>query len=180
MTKKAPANKTVPVKKKVSPVDAAISKAVRSAASTNKAIQDALVAIAIHTEGCGDWTKINVLLTGLPDNTKKTAIVEWASTFIGVEYDKQAKEFTTWGKDAAHVKENFQTAKDTPWYSLKPVVEKKTLDFDDALSKLIERTEKGLKADTAVVKNKDLIKLIKLVAGNVISLDACLALQASE
>ncbi|MNZ93562.1 hypothetical protein D3C78_1126340 [compost metagenome] len=149
--------------KYVTPKDAAaveglIGKAVRSVQKARVDVQIAAVAILIHAEKHGDWTKANDLVTGLGNTINGKALVEWFVVYGGLVIDEEAAAFTGWN-GAEHIKERFQEAKAKMWWDLKQTNPFKGFDLEAALKKVISDHERVTKKmDTMTDEEKAKVK----------------------
>lgn len=101
-------------------VDQLIQAAITSANTMRAKVQVAAVAVLIHAEKHGDYTKANDLVNGLGDGVNGAALVEWFCKFGGLKVDTETPEngFTGWnGKE--HIRANFSSAKAEMWWNLK-------------------------------------------------------------
>lgn len=127
--------------KYVSPKDAAqvdtlIGKAVKSVAKARVDVQVAAVAILMHAEKHGDWTKANDLVNGLGNTINGAALVEWFCQFGGLTVDQEQEQFGGWS-GADHIREHFQAAKAKMWWELKQKSPFKGWDLEAALAKVV-------------------------------------------
>ena len=112
-----------------------IDSAIDSAKTMKQRVQVAAVSILFHAEDCGDYTGAARLIDGLGDGVNQDALVEFFVLFGGLQVDTKNGGFNDWlGRE--HIREHFQTAKETPWFSLKKMTPYKGFDADAALCKL--------------------------------------------
>lgn len=145
-------------------VDTLIKQAITSAATMQKKVQIAAVSILQHAHKHGDYTKANDLVNGLGTGVRAAALVEWFSTYGGLTVKEGEEGFSGWA-GADHIKDNFQDAKATMWWTLKPVSPFKAFDLEAAIASLVKKAEKAA-ADTEHAKenNVDAELLAKLRA----------------
>lgn len=127
-------------------VDQLITAAIDSAKTMREKVQVAAIAILIHAEKCGDYTKANDLVNGLGDGVNGAAIVEWFVQFGGLIVDAEEPKngFTGWnGKE--YIKEQFQKAKATAWWELKKQSPWAGFDMAAEVEKLLKRYDNALK-----------------------------------
>lgn len=154
--------------KYVSPKDAAqvdglIGKAVKSVAKARVDVQIAAVAILMHAEKHGDWTKANDLVKGLGNTINGAALVEWFCQYGGLTIDEDNDCFGGWS-GADHIRDNFQAAKGKMWWELKQKSPFKGFDLDAALAKVVADHAKAVKA-MANLSEEDKAK-VKLVVND--------------
>lgn len=162
--------KATPKAKKIHSVDELIKMAISINVKGRDAIQAASVAILIHAEKCGDYTKANTLVKGLPDSIRKDSLVQWFVVYgglvlpddDGLDADGQATAddaFCGWS-GASHIKENFEKAKGTYWDTVKkPPNPWKGFDLDAEIANLVKKAniamkKHGASPDTKVDKSK--------------------------
>lgn len=125
-------------------VDTAINAAIKATGASKRLIQEACIAILIHAEKHGDWSKANTLVEGLPDSIRKDSLVQWFIKFGGLE--TSAANFVSW-QGADYIRSNFQEAKETYWDDVKkPNNPWKGFNLDDEIKRLIDKANKELKA----------------------------------
>lgn len=135
--------------KYISPADAKaveslIGKAVKAVVKARESVQIAAVAILIHAEKHGDWTKANDLVLGLGNTVNGKALVEWFVKFGGLTVSEGEGKFIGW-QGAEHIRANFQDAKAKMWWELKPQSPFKGFDLEAALQKVISDYNKHTK-----------------------------------
>ena len=105
-------------------VDQLIATAIAASAKSDQAIQDAAVAVLIHAEKHGDYTKANTLVFGLGKGARVTSLAAWFAKFGGLltEDDlattKTGEGFVDW-VGADFIRTNFTAAKAEMWYMTK-------------------------------------------------------------
>ena len=108
------------------------------------------VAILLHTEEHGDYTKANDLHKVMPKSVRTKTWVEWMEAHGKVKWDKDKKEFI-FDRESTTLIEDAIT---TPFWLWKTeVTEVKPLDFIKSLEALINRAEKVMKDETASKKS---------------------------
>ena len=104
------------------------------------------IAILLHAEEHGDYTKANDLHKAMPKSARTKTWVEWMEAHGKVKWDKDKKEFV-FDREATTL---IDEAILTPFWLWKDeVTEIKPLDFMKSLEALINRAEKVLKDDKA-------------------------------
>lgn len=116
-------------------VDSLIGKAVKSINKARVDVQIAAVAILMHAEKHGDWTKANDLVKGLGNTINGKVLVKWFVAYGGLVVDAEAEQFSGW-TSAQHIRDNFQGAKDKMWWELKSPSPFKGFDLEAALLKV--------------------------------------------
>lgn len=116
-------------------VDSLIGKAVKSVNKARVDVQIAAIAILMHAEKHGDWTKANDLVHGLGNTINGKALVEWFVVYGGLTIDEEQGQFNGWSK-AEYIKGKFQDAKAKMWWELKVQSPFKGFDLEAALLKV--------------------------------------------
>lgn len=125
-------------------VESLIGKAVKSVQKARVDVQIAAVAILIHAEKHGDWTKANDLVLGLGNTVNGKALVEWFVRFGGLVVGEEEGMFIGW-TSAEFIKEKFQESKAVMWWDLKVASPFKGFDLDAALNKVLSDYNKHQK-----------------------------------
>lgn len=121
-----------------------VQNAIESALTMKKRVQVAAVAILFHAESCGDYTQATVLVDGLGDGINGKALIEFFVKFGGLTVDEENGGFNGWsGKE--HIAQYFTAAKETPWFTLKPVNVWAGYSLEDALQSLLSKHNNMLK-----------------------------------
>lgn len=132
---------------------AAVDKAIEHAVGTVKkgriAVQQAAVLILLHAYKHGDYRKATALVNALGNSVNGKALVAWFEAYGGLQVDEESGEFSGWlGKD--FIKDQFEAAKATPWWTLKQVNPWKGFDLNkelqrvlDGYGKAVSKVEKG-------------------------------------
>ena len=123
-------------------VDVLITDAIHSAKTMKDKVQVAGIAILMHAEKCGDYRKANDLIEGLGQGINGKAIVEWFSIYGGFTISEDGKAFDGW-KGADHIKNQFQAAKTTAWYTLAPSNPWGGFNLLEELGKVVKKEEKA-------------------------------------
>jgi hypothetical protein len=134
------------IEKQLNDVDGSIKAAIASYGKTKNLVQVAAVAILIHAEKCGDYSKANTLIEGLV-GLNQAALVEFFVQFGGLTVSKGAKKFDGWsGKGAVKVEEG----KLTMWYDLKKQNPWAGFNLKAEMLKLVTKAENAIeKAEEA-------------------------------
>lgn len=123
--------------KDVKELDKLITSAVSSAKTMRSKIQIAAVAILIHAEKHGDYTKANDLVNGLGHGVNGRALVQWFTKFGGLSVDKN--QFSGWnGKE--YIRDNFDDAKSTMWWEFKKQNAFAGHNLEQELKRIIKRS----------------------------------------
>lgn len=124
-------------------VDSAIDAGLAKNKKGNEAIQCAAIAVLIHAEKCGDYTKANRLVNEA-EGINSVGLVEFFKQFGGFTVSEGGEGFDGW-KGKEYIRDNFQDAKATGWWTLKPQNPWKGFNFEAELQKLTVRADKALK-----------------------------------
>lgn len=127
----------------VKTIRAAIEKASQSVKVMRNDIQVAAVHVLIHANKYGDYSFANELVHAVAEGTNIKSLVVWFEQFGGLKIDETQPDlgFTGWsGKD--HIKENFEDAKKTNWWTCKPMAAFKGYDLMAELEKLVKNAQK--------------------------------------
>jgi len=116
-------------------VDAIIGRAIKSVNKARVDVQIASVAILMHAEKHGDWSKANDLVLGLGNTINGKALVEWFVVYGGLIVDEEQGCFVGWSK-AEHIRAKFSDAKAKMWWDLKVQSPFKGFDLEAALLKV--------------------------------------------
>lgn len=160
-------------------VDQLIEQAINSAKSMREKVQLAAVAILIHAEKHGDWTKASDLVDGLGDGVNGAALVEWFKVYGGLIVDEKEGCFSGW-KGADHIRKNFESAKATAWWELKKQSPYKGFDLIATLNRVVQQaTNAQAKLEEAIEQGDDelaeyLYSVIKADTDQVRLLQACI------
>ena len=157
-------------------VDQLIDAAISSAKTMREKAQVAAVAVLMHAEKHGDYSKANVLVEGMGQGVQASALVKWFVEFGGLVVDnvedaegKTKKAFTGWkGKD--YIRANFEKAKTTAWWSFHKADPFKGFDFASELGKLLARADKAMSKIDDAAKAGDEAEKERLL--EVVSIDA--------
>ena len=137
-------------------VQKAIDQAVSSIRKGRVDVQKAAVLILLHAYKYGDWRKANDLVNALGSSINACALVEWFKTFGGLLVDEEAGAFDDWcGAD--FIKEYFQDAKATPWWTLKKPNPWKGFDLNAELQKVLRAYKRA--QDKAAASEEDAAKI---------------------
>lgn len=172
-------------KAKQTTVDDHIKSAIKAAVSSRKLIQTAAVEILRHAEKCGDWTKANVLVSGLPNSVRKDSLVAWFVKFGGlrttisvedaenpdVTLDELMEGFQGWS-GAEYIREHFQEAQDVYWDTVKkPSDPWKGFDLKAEIARLVAKANKEAKAHKGEAELKidaDTLAALAVLAGQLV------------
>jgi len=121
-------------------VDALIQAAVGSGKAMREKVQVAAVAILMHAEKHGDYTKANELVDGMGDGVNCAGLVEWFKKYGGLVVDEENKCFGGWS-GAEYIRDNFKEAKASGWWELKKQSPWKGFDLEAELEKLLKRAQ---------------------------------------
>lgn len=142
-------------------VDSVIQAAINSAKTMREKVQLAGVAVLMHAEKHGDYSKAAVLVDGLGNGVNSGALVEWFVEFGGLEIGKaevdgkKVDTFVGW-KGKAYIREKFAEAKCTAWWEFKKQNPYAGFDLADALKKVVKSAEGALaKIDDAESEGDD-------------------------
>ena len=144
-------------------VDSLIGKAVKSVNKARVDVQIAAVAILMHAEKHGDWTKANDLVKGLGNTINGKALVEWFVVYGGLVVDPEADQFSGW-TSAQHIRDKFQDAKSKMWWELKVQSPFKGFDLEAALLKVC-KDHAAVVAKMAAMPEEDQ-KKVKLIVND--------------
>jgi hypothetical protein len=135
--------------------------AVKGLTQSRNSVQVLLVSMLMHTHRHGDRSAMERLIAsiGTEDNADKMnrkRIVSYLVEFAGLVYDDETGTFTGW-QGADHIKDNFQRAKDTAWWSFhKPAKrEVKAFDINQAIADLVKKALYHKKQGYALLKLDD-------------------------
>lgn len=140
---KAIANYAVLSGKKAWSVDKAIEEAIVSLKTMRQRVQIAAVAVLMHAEKHGDYSKAQVLVEGLGNGINKASLQKWFVDFGGLAIDEESGNFSGW-KGKEYIREQFENAKTTAWWEMKQAPAYKGFDLKAELGKVVERAEKAL------------------------------------
>lgn len=136
-------------------VDQLIEQAINSAKSMREKVQLAGVAILIHAEKCGDWTKASDLVDGLGNGVNGAALVEWFKVYGGLIVDEKEGCFSGW-KGAEHIRTSFENAKATAWWELKKQSPYKGFNMIETLNRVLQQAANaGAKLQEALDEGDD-------------------------
>lgn len=136
-------------------LEAIHANAIQSVNTARVNVQIAAVATIRHAYVHGDWTYAQKLVDGLGNTVNGTALVEWFVVYGGLVNDENG--FIGWsGKD--HIKENFEKAKATMWWTLKIKNPFKGFDLEAALKKVVADHAK-IQASMATRSDEDKAKI---------------------
>lgn len=119
-------------------VDQLIEQAITSAKSMREKVQIAGVAILMHAEKHGDYSKAQLLVDGLGNGINGAALVEWFVQYGGLIVAEEGTGFSGW-KGAGHIKNHFEKAKSQAWWELKKQNPYKGYNLLDDLTNVIKR-----------------------------------------
>lgn len=130
-------------------VDKAIESAVKAVQKGRVEVQKAAVLILLHAYHHGDYRPASALVKALGNSVNQKALVDWFCTWGGLEVNAETEEFGGWnGKE--FIKEYFEDAKATPWWTHKPQKAWAGFELDKELQKLLKRAaEAAVKAEGA-------------------------------
>ena len=166
-------------------VDDHIKAAIKAAVSSRKLIQTAAVEVLRHAERCGDWTKANVLVSGLPSSIRKDSLVEWFVKFGGlstkisaedaanpdVTLDELMEGFHGWS-GADFIREHFKEAQDTMWDTVKkPSNPWKGFDLKAEIARLVAKANKEAKqhkGDAELKIDAETLAALAVLAGQLV------------
>jgi hypothetical protein len=124
----------------VAELDKMVENAIASANTMRKRVQVVAIAILAHAEKHGDYTRAQTLIEGLGHGVNMKALVEFFVRFGGLVVDSEEGGFCDW-KGSEYIRENFQNAKATMWWELKPQNPWQGFDLETELVKLIKRAQ---------------------------------------
>jgi len=145
------ANYSVLSGKNAKGVDYHIESAIKSAKTMREKVQIAGVAILMHAEKHGDYSKAATLVDGLGNGVNGSALVAWLVQFGGLEVGKaevdgkKVDTFVGW-KGKEYIRTNFAEAKATAWWEFKKQNPYKGMDLSEDLTKLIKNAQSRLGA----------------------------------
>lgn len=122
--------------------------AVKSLGRSRETMQVVLITTLRHVWKHGDRMPASRLINAIgtadkADKANRKRIVSFFETFGGLIYGEEGGDFVGWqGKD--YIKDNFETAKNTAWWSFhKPTKrEPKAFDINEQLQTLIDKATK--------------------------------------
>lgn len=135
-------------------VDQLIASAISSVKSMREKVQVASVAVLMHAEKCGDYTKAQELVDGVGNGVNQNALVEFFVKYGGLIVDEEEGGFNGW-KGATFIRDNFQNAKAQPWWELKKQSPYKGFNLHDELAKLLKRTQAANEKKDAAEEDGD-------------------------
>lgn len=164
------ANYAVLSGKNAQSVDHVIETAIKSAKTMREKVQIAGVAILMHAEKHGDYSKAGVLVDGLGNGVNGAALVAWLIKFGGLEVGKvevdgkKVDGFVGW-KGKQHIRDNFAEAKAVAWWDFKQASPYKGFNLKDALTATIKQAKAAqAKIDDAKAEgDDDLAKMLSEV-----------------
>lgn len=145
-------------------VDKLINQAVGKVKAMQTAVQYASVAVLLHAQKHGDYSKANDLVKALGKGVRAKALVEFFVKYGGLSVGSESEGFTAWkGKEAIDI----EGAKAQPWWDLKPEPIFKGFDLHDQIANLVAKAEKmqqeaandPAKAKLISISKEDLSKL---------------------
>ena len=141
-----------------------ISEAIESANTMKAKVQITAVAILMHAEKHGDYTGANALVFGLGDGVNTAALVEFFIKFGGLTVGDNPKDgFVGWQK-AEYIRENFEMAKKTMWWTFKKVNPFAGFDIASEAERLIKKADKMIatRRKAELEGDMDTVNLIKV------------------
>jgi len=147
-------------------LDSQISAAIESASTMRERVQIAAVSILAHAEKHGDYTRAAILVDGLGEGVNQRALVEFFVKFGGLIVDEEDGGFNGW-TGAEFIKEHFQDAKGTMWYTLKPLPVWSGYSLEDALNKVVNQHLKHQKKLNALPADDPARKKFEMSANRV-------------
>jgi hypothetical protein len=124
-------------------------KAVGQAVKGKKALVVPLLEGIRHIELHGDYTVIMPLIKEWQEaevnlTHEAKAAIEWCVKYAGLEYSAEVKDFIGF-KGQKFITDNFQAAKDHPYYMGISIAKEPEFDLDTEVSKLITRANNMMK-----------------------------------
>ena len=154
--------------KALNDVDGSIKAAIASFGKTKNLVQVAAVAILIHAEKCGDYSKANTLIEGLV-GLNQAALVEFFVQFGGLTVSEGAKKFDGWnGKSAVKVEEG----KGVMWYDLKKQNPWAGFNLKAEMLKLVKKADNAIEKAEGAPEYESIVHIDSLVLGELRRLSA--------
>lgn len=137
-------------------VDELIARAEKLNKSGREAIQVAAIGVLVHAEKTRDWTKARTLVDCV-EGANTVSLVAWFVKYGGLVVGKDDagdETFIGWsGKE--HIRENFASARSTPWWNAKKMSPYKGFDLMGAVQQQVTAANNALKKLEKVRKTGD-------------------------
>lgn len=141
----------------VEALDKAISTVIAKSKTLQSDIQKVAIGIVAHAYKHGDYSRANVLVDGLGEGVRRTALVEWFHR-CGLNVSEADQCFNGFNKKVCERK--FEEMKGTDWWTLKPERPFDGFDLQAELSRLLKKAERVMAEEGK--RSKEENELVKI------------------
>lgn len=140
-------------------VDELIEAAFGGIKKARNSVQVAAVAVLMHAQKTGDYSKAQVLVDGVQSHgVYAQSLVAWFVEYGGLVVDEE-RGFVDWQK-ADYIKDKFQEAKKAEWWEMVKLPNAyKGMDFKAKLVKLLEQADKALQHAANKPEDAELVNI---------------------